>query len=349
MAKEIILLAAVAAGSILILLVLLAYLVIRKVLENSRRKQINEIKENIAQDVFLTLQDKRNEFVFTAESLLEKKALEELLTKYTEVLEGKQEKESLRMLAAANLTDYYRKNVTARKWSTRMNTLYHIESFQLEMLKDELIHLAEADSKRSKEEKIQIYRILASFQYEGIFSLINKQEYLAEKDYRSILTRLDKDIFASMLERFEECVGELKLAILDIMGVRKELEYIRFLEDVFNSYEGELRLRALKAISNIGFVPSIDNYLPLCQSDVWQERMMAARLLGFVKGDTALLLLKKLLHDRSWWVRSQAAESIMKFKTGMVVLEDVLQHSTDPFARDMAWEWINKGQIKGAN
>jgi len=349
LAKEIILLVVIAVGSISILLVLLAYLVVRKLLENSRRQQINEWKENTAQDVFLFLQDKSHELSFSADSNIEREALEELLTKYTDILEGDQEKESLRILAAANLTDYYRKNLNARKWSTRMNTLYHIENFHLLELKEELIRLAKNGAKQSKEEKIQIYRILASFQYTGIFMLINQQEYLAEKDYRSILTRLESHIFDEMIEQFEDCVEELKLAILDVMGVKKDLEHIYFLEKIFQTYEGELRLRALKAISNIGIVPNIDKYLPLCQSSVWQERMMAARLMGFIKQETALNLLKELLQDQSWFVRSQAAESIMKFKEGTKVLEDVLQHSKDAFARDMAWEWVNKGIIKGAN
>ncbi|MDL0436848.1 HEAT repeat domain-containing protein [Niallia sp. SS-2023] len=349
MAKEIMLLVVVAVGSISILLILLAYLIARKLLENNRRQQINDLKEKIAQDVFLFLQDRSYELSFSADSNIEKEALEELLTKYSDILEGDQERQSLRILAAANLTGYYRKNVNARKWSTRMNTLYHIESFQLVELKEELIKLAEQEKKRSKEEKIQIYRILASFQYTDIFMLINKQEYLAEKDYRSILTRLEAPIFEEMIARFDECVEELKLAILDVMGVKKDLEHITFLENVFQTYEGELRLRSLKAISNIGIVSNIDNYFPLCQSSVWQERMMAARLLGFAKQETALKLLKELLHDQSWFVRSQAAESIMKYKDGTKVLEEVLQHSKDAFARDMAWEWVNKGILKGAN
>ena len=349
MAKEIILLVFIAVGSISILLLLLAYLVVRKLLENSRRQQISDLKENIAQDVFLFLQNRSHELSFTADSNMEKVALEELLTKYSDILEGDQERQSLRILAAANLTDYYQKNLNARKWSTRMNTLYHIESFYLLELKEDLIRLTENRTKQSKEEKIQIYRILASFQYTDIFMLINHQEYLAEKDYRSILTRLESNIFDDMIERFDECVEELKLAILDVLGVKKDLAHIHFLEGVFHNYEGELRLRSLKAISNIGIVPNIDNYLPLCQSSVWQERMMAARLLGFIKQETALNLLKELLHDQSWFVRSQAAESIMKYKAGTKVLEDVLQNSKDAFARDMAWEWVNKGIIKGAN
>lgn len=349
MAKEIILLVVVAVGSISILLVLLAYLVFRKIMENKRRQQINNLKENTAQDVFLFLQDRTRELSFSVDSNIEREALEELLTKYTVILEGEQERESLRILAAANLTDYYRKNLNARKWSTRMNTLYHIESFHLLELKEELIRLAKNGTKQSKEEKIQIYRILASFQYRGIFMLINQQEYLAEKDYRSILTRLESHTFDDIIEQFNECVEELKLAILDVIGVKKDLEHIYFLENVFQKYEGELRLRALKAISKIGIVPNIESYLSLCQSSVWQERMMAARLLGFIREETALNLLKELLHDQSWFVRSQAAESIMKFKDGTKVLEEVLQHSKDAFARDMAWEWVNKGIIKGVN
>jgi len=71
--------------------------------------------------------------------------------------------------------------------------------------------------------------------------------------------------------------------------------------------------------------------------------MLAARLAGVMKSEETIDQLVELLQDSSWWVRSQAGQSITMFPQGKKILEDVMNSSNDSFARDMAWEWINKG------
>jgi len=326
-----------------ILLSLLVYLICRKAFENRQRRRIEHFKT--------IMNDKMLHSVLTGEFLrslqadtkVKKLALEELLSHYAEILEGTEEKDNLNRLAESRLTDYYRKKLSSLRWSSRMNALFHIEAFQMEGLKEDIISVL--NRKRiTKEEKIRVLTILSQLQSTEMFDLLtgnyNDLSYL---EYRNILSRLNSDGFDQFLLGYHSCQPELKFAIMDLAGLRKELNYLNFVETVFSVSSGEERVRALKAVVSIGHVRKFERYLPLFQSVNWEERMLAARLAGVMKAENSLPDLVKLLQDSSWWVRSQAGQSITMFPQGKKILEDVMSDSNDSFARDMAWEWINKG------
>lgn len=326
-----------------ILLLLLVYLIGRKALENRQRRRIELFKTII--------NDKMLHSVLTGEFLrslqadtnVKKLALEELLSHYAEILEGTEEKNNLNQLAESRLTAYYRKNLSSLRWSSRMNALFHIEAFQMEGLKEDIISMLNR-RRITKEEKIRVLTILAQLQSAEMFDLLtgnyNDLSYL---EYRNILSRLNRDGFDQFVLGYHSCQSELKFAILDLAGLRKELNYLNFAETVYSVSSGEERVRALKAIVSIGHVRNLNQYLHLFQSGNWEERMLAARLAGVLKAEKTLPDLVMLLQDSSWWVRSQAGHSITMFPQGKKVLEEVMSDSNDSFARDMAWEWINKG------
>ncbi|PKG25379.1 HEAT repeat domain-containing protein [Niallia nealsonii] len=343
MGQELKILAAVACTITGILFMLLIYLVIRKYRENSRQQKIKKYMEQLGPKVFFYIQNPNSSFIIRINTPLKKTAFEMVLGKYVDMLEGEKEKGALKNLALTYLKDFYQERLYSRNWSIRMNTLYYIEDFYLIELQEDIIKLMENSPKKSKEEKIQILRILSSFQYKDIKKWMNTSEALSEIDYRNIVTRLNEEIFYSFIESFQEFGEVLQLAILDVISIKKDLDYLPFLEEVFQQAQGELRLRALKAIASIGVVQDINSYMLLAESEQWQERMMLAKLLGSKQNESHLSVLKKLLQDPTWWVRSQSADSISRYKNGQAVLNDVLEHSNDSYAKDMAWEWINKG------
>jgi HEAT repeat protein len=53
--------------------------------------------------------------------------------------------------------------------------------------------------------------------------------------------------------------------------------------------------------------------------------------------------LNRLLSDSSWWVRSQAAQAILAFANGQVLLKNISVTAADPYARDIANEWWGRG------
>lgn len=341
MEQEIKLLQIVSTTLVVLLICLLIYLIIRKAVENRQLERVKGRKKQLVLPVFEYLRDGKEISETVNRSRIDKQAIEQVLTDFAERIEGEQEEERLHELAVFYLKANYVKEMKARNWSKRMNVLYKIEDFHMrEMERNVINHLQ--NRKCTVEEKIQIYRILAVFQYEKIWTMMDEDKSLSEKNYRSILLRLKPEMFEEFIRPFYYCREELQLAILDVISMKKEIDYLVFLESIFEKYDGEIKLRALKAISSIGYVRNIEEYLFLTKSKKWQERMMIAKLLGSYE-EQHLYLLITLLHDSSWWVRSQAAESIISFKKGRAILLEIIKHSKDTFAQDMAREWLNKG------
>ncbi|NHC39964.1 HEAT repeat domain-containing protein [Bacillus sp. MM2020_1] len=326
-----------------LLVVLLIYLTIRKAIEIKNRKTIEAYVENYQSILFTMLMDGGYSRGMNPKSVLEQKAIEELLSRYSKILEGADEKKRLSELASMYLADYYRQQLKSKRWSQRMNTLYHIEDFQLNLLIDDIYTLTKK-KKLSHTELIHSLRILALFQYGQLFDMLTTYyQPFSEFEYRIIIIRLDEQQFEQFILHFHKSSPPLQKAILDVISIKRGLKYLSFLENVFSSYKGEIRLRALKALSEIGYVKNTEPYLELLYSAKWEERMVAAKLVGSIKEVKAISRLIELLHDRTWWVRSQAGQAISQFPNGYDILREVLETSKDAFAKDMAWEWLHKG------
>ncbi|WP_316572468.1 HEAT repeat domain-containing protein [Neobacillus sp. YIM B06451] len=325
------------------LFLLLLYLAIRKIVAKKKREQVNEYKEKYNPYLFEYITEGTISRKLVPRSGVEKKAVEELLAKYAEILEAGEERKNLSDLAVLHLTDYYRGRLKSRKWSSRMNALYYIENFKMGTLLKDLFSML-VQKRTSRDELIHILRILANFQFINLYEYLNRKfSFLSEFECRNILIRLEDGHFDQFTLGFHQARVELQHAVLDVIGVKKDIRYLPFLESIFQSYSGESRLRALKAIASIGYVNNLDDYLPLAYSTRWEERMLTARIIGSMRDEKGIASLIELMHDRTWWVRSQAGQALAKFPGGSAILKGIVDTTTDQFARDMAIEWIHKG------
>lgn len=341
--QEIMFLSIITLSLMCLLFLLLLYLMIRKVLDIKKRRQIENYKNKINTRIFSIIAEGNLFRGIGCETSIKQKAIEELLSRYVKILEGEEEKKRLSNLASHCLEGYYRKRLKSKRWSHRMNALYHIEDFHMIKLFDDLVFLSKKKN-ITHQENIHILRILASFQYKGIKELLpNLFHDLSEYEFRSILMRLNHELFDQFVLSFHKSTPPLQYAILDVISMKKAVEYRHFTENIFTTYKGEVRLRAVKALAEIGYVSNKEPYLQLLHSSSWQERMVAAKLIGSIKEEKGIPRLIELLHDQIWWVRSQAAQSISQFPNGKAILQSVLETSKDAFARDMAWDWLHKG------
>lgn len=326
-----------------LLMVLLIYLLLRKTFENRQRRKVEEFKSNMNEKMLQSILT--GDFVrsLQADTYVKKIAIEELLSHYAEILEGTEEKKNLYVLADSRLSGHYRNSLKSMNWSTRMNALYHIEAFGMTGLKEDIFKLLNR-RRATNEEKIRALSILSQFQAVQMFQLLTSDyNDLSHLEYRNILSRLEDKGLELFLLGYHSCQVQLKFAILDIVALKKDLGYLNFTETVFSFSSGEEKVRSLKALVSIGHVRNLERVMALFDSANWEERMLAGRLAGVMKVESALPDLLKLLQDPSWWVRTQAGQSIMMFPQGKTLLEDVVASSDDSFARDMAIEWINKG------
>jgi hypothetical protein len=342
--QEVLFLTIITLSLMALLFILLMYLMTRKFFDIKKRKKIEDYKNKIYPQILsIIAEGDLVRGIGFEKTAIKQKAIEELLGRYVKILEGDEEKKRLSELATFCLQDYYRKRLKSKRWSHRMNALYHIEDFHMIKLLDDVVQLTRR-KKNSHQESIHILRILASFQFSGIKDILpNEYHYLSEYDYRSILTRLEHGIFDQFVLSFHKSSTPLQYAILDVISVKRAKEYRVFTENVFSTYQGEVKLRALKALAEIGYVKDIEPCLEMMHSSKWQERMVAAKLIGAIKEEKGIPRLIELLHDQTWWVRSQAGQSIGQFPNGKAILQKVLETSKDAYARDMAWDWLRKG------
>ncbi|NYE05680.1 hypothetical protein F4694_002433 [Bacillus niacini] len=339
--QDILFLAIITLSLMCLLFLLLLYLTIRKAKEIKKRREIEDYKNKINTQIFSIIAEGKRYRGIGCETSIKQKAMEELLSRYVKILEGEDEKKRLSDLASHCLQGYYRKRLKSKKWSHRMNALYHIEDFYMIKLLDEVVILSKKKN-ITHQEMIHVLRILATFQYNGFQEVLYYHD-LSEYEYRSILMRLNHDLFDQFVLSFHKSTPPLQYAILDVISLKKAIEYRFFTENIFMSYKGEVKLRALKALAEIGYVSNIEPYLQLLYSSSWQERMVAAKLIGSIQEEKGIPRLIELLHDQIWWVRSQAGQSISQFPNGKAILQSVLETSKDTFARDMAWDWLHKG------
>jgi hypothetical protein len=341
--NELQLLAVLAVTLFGILLFLLLYLTVRKMIDIKKRIAIESFKEKYAPMILNMLYEGSNTRGLNPSSRAQFQAIEELLGRYSKVLEGEAEKQRLSELAAMHLTSYYRERLYSKKWSSRMNALYHIEDFRIIAMREDVRRLI--DNKRiSYEELIHGLRILAYSEQPDLLELLTgKFTHLSVLDLSTVLIGLENKQFNQFLLHFHKSRPALQQAILQVISAKKEISYLPFVENIFSVYRGEVRLSALKALAEIGYVENADPFLELLYSSMWEERMVAAKLIGSLREEKGIPRLVELMHDRIWWVRSQAGRAISQFANGKEILQSVLDKSTDPFAKDMAWEWLNKG------
>lgn len=331
---------------ILILLpLILIYLIIRKTLENQQNLKVKTIKKEIEISLFESISEGKV-YEMTNQDRFSLKAMEELLKSYSDTVVGSMELQSLTAMADKYLLQGYRKVLKGRSWSKRINALYHIEDFHMHKLSDDVRQLLQRRSITKEEVIVSIRFLAATGRFDEVFEFVNKRYTdLTDFDYRSILFKLDENSFRLLVERFSECHSTLQWSILEIISIRKELSYLSFVETIFHTYKGETRIRALKAIASIGFTTDIEQFYPLRESSEWQERMLLAKLIHFFPSESSYDILATLIHDRNWWVRSQAAQSFTKLPKGKERLINIMEISHDPYARDIAAEWLQKGEI----
>jgi len=318
------------------------YLVIKKVIEIRQEKQIQTYMDKIHGTIYAYLNKEKKSRHLVPDSGIKFKAIERLLTDYSTVVEG-EGKERITHLADELFKIRYKEVLRQNKWSSRMNVLYKIDGFRMTALTEELKQMI-ASKGVTKEEKLIIFRCLANINDTDLPQLFqNILVPFSVLEYRSVLNRMDELSFGKTVDDYQLYPDRLKLAIIDMIGIQKKLDYVPFLEDLLGDESFEIRIRSMKAIGEVGFLSDSSVVERFAQSSHWEERLMAAKVIGKTRVQSGLDVLENLIRDSSWMVRAQAAKAFLSYTDGLERLYDIRFKSDDPFARDMASEWIERG------
>ena len=273
----------------------------------------------------------------------EKKAIDLIMARYVNSVSGQMIITRISQFIEQYLIEYYRDMLRSKHWSIRINGLHKIHDFHLLCLKEDVSRMLNTPKKYSKEEYILIYMILTKFKDENLVVLLqNPKYYLGEFEYKKILSQLEQKELVEFVNNFDDLQFVMQLVVIDMIGLKRCMKGIDLLENLLKSSENEYRIRALKSIGLFGHVKNIENYSRFVDSELWEERLMMAKLLGNLPLSQSLPYLESLIKDTSWWVRRQAALSLSYQKVGLEELQRISLSDEDPFASDIAKEILER-------
>ncbi|WP_270180793.1 HEAT repeat domain-containing protein [Alkalihalobacillus sp. CinArs1] len=324
---------------LVVLTLLFCFLLIRKYLSNRFDEKKAYWKKYYLESIMEALKGTRELAPPESKAMME--ALEDVLTRYYSLMKGNTSMMAeIEMIAEKYFLIHYKTQLKSNSWSVRMNTLYRIEKFRMAALSDECIAIYETKHV-TEMEAIQVLRVLANIQDDRVYSILLKEtkEYSGFY-YLDIYSRLERPLFEALIMSIDEFPLWIQQTLIEAMGERKEHDYLPYIEPFLSSSNTEFRIRALKAISKMGYMTKIDLIIPSFTSESWQERMMAAKVAKMQRDDRFVHLLLPLLSDQFWWVRTAAAESLSYQSNGKALLREISSEHEDRFARDIALEWL---------
>lgn len=267
--------------------------------------------------------------------------LERLLNGYVAVTKGSVASPLVTKLSEDLLAAHYRKQLSRKDWASRMNTLYYIEDFHITSLKPVLKERLDKSSGLDQETQ-QLLRTLASLNEPATISVLARYPDAPVRLYTDVFQRLEEQTRMEELDaalRNEIQNNALKHAAVSYIGRAGLIGFLPRIEDELKTGEAEMRIQALKAILHMQYLSDPGLLLPFLQSQSWTERMYASRIAGKLQLSRFKEVLSVLLGDPVWWVRYSAAEALLQFSDGEILLTHLSANHPDRFARDMAAQW----------
>lgn len=315
-------------------------------------KRHQEIKVNRIKEDYIEQKQKlwdaffRDEDVSAKELVprnkFEVEAIEEIFFVYLTNLKTPMIVEKIQMFSNEFLYDYFLAQLKSRKWSTRINAMGRVLDFKMDRLVDVIVNM-QAD-KLTKEENFKRLKVFAHLKEQGfVEEFLQVSGILSEYEYKRILIDIEDSLFNDLLAQFTVLPSVCQYAVLDLLGIKRDSDYLLFLETQLSNEDPEVRIRALKAIYEIGLIEDIGKYERFSHSSLWEERLIFSKILEYVQVEIAQPFLSQSIKDESWWVRFQAGKTISKYRNGNLILKDIIEKETDQFAVDMANSFLKEG------
>lgn len=329
---------------LLLLFSLFFLLVFYRLREVKSKLKIKEYIEERQEDWFGYLLDEG----VSVESLapngrLELEAIDELFFRFNYHFTSNEIDEKVNAFASLYMRDYYSRGLASKRSAIRINTLNKIRLFNLTFMLDEVTKQLQTTKIYSKEEYILLYEVIIKFsRTDFVAHFMTPKVALGEYDYKKLLMELDEEQVDLLAEDFQELPELLQLTTVEIVGARHYLDWLPLLHECLDSPVQELRIRALKSIAELEVADALSLYESFSHSDVWEERLMTAKIFRSAPTEQALPVLNHLIMDSAYAVRAQAAKSMKSLKNGQQALYSVVTTSSDEFAVDVAEEMLGK-------
>lgn len=140
----------------------------------------------------------------------------------------------------------------------------------------------------------------------------------------------------------------LKQAILDYFRFSSGEHKEKILQIMIDPAENqEFRISAIRYFAKYHYEPALAHLYSFATEDspVWEYRAIAASALGNYPADETEALLKKLLSDRNWYVRYNAADSLERLGIRYEEMIDIFE-GRDRYAAEMLRYRFDRKKLK---
>ncbi|WP_135557648.1 HEAT repeat domain-containing protein [Paenibacillus cymbidii] len=347
--------ALVCAGFACLLLVLYGYLLLRKWALNRRRGFMAAWTSRASLpespiERFVTQGENSRRLM--PRRKWEWRTLEMYLTHRLRVGGTLAEQERIYRLAGDVYGPLYRNQLLDRRTRIRQHALAHIALFHMDRLQPEVSAFLHR-SRLQPEEWWGALRALAAFQdklaAEWLLGRHGKLPLSSEHRYRQVLMALGTELLEELIEQFDEADKALQRNLIDVLRTRniRTERCLALYERLLLSPSDELRVRALKAAANFGYLSQgaedalLARYVDW-RGYPWPERLMAARLMGEVRNAGYRSLLEQMIGDEAYAVRIEAAQAIGRYPQGGTHLARIAGQHPDRYAREAAGEMLER-------
>ncbi|WP_390289185.1 HEAT repeat domain-containing protein [Ureibacillus sp. GCM10028918] len=265
---------------------------------------------------------------------------EELSYIYVNSVTSELTSQKLHDIATDYLRTHYKKLLNSPRKGLRLKALARIEDYgNIEILKE---NNWTNRRMKTKEERLMLLLIYSRHDETAFIEFFLRYESdLTEFDCRKMFKHLSKLTLSSLISLFRELELHSIYALIDTLSIKRELDFIPFLKKLVNSNDREVRIRAAKALYTMR-VGDEDICLKLVECGAWVEKLMAAKLARYVKSSNINALLFKLLEDRDWKVREQAARTIVHHNEAIDAVEQYIESSSDQYTVEIIREIIKR-------
>ncbi|WP_155589988.1 HEAT repeat domain-containing protein [Lysinibacillus cavernae] len=323
---------------LVVLFIFMVYLLVQRQRESHFENARDRYIQNYSQLWYDYLFNKEHfSMVLVPRGRAQVEAIELIFSSYLKNIINEKVQCDIKQFSNQYLKKFYEKDLLSKRWSIRMNALYRIADLQI----DELLIMCQEfeKTKISEEEYFQLLKIYSIFQ-SNLFMEKIKMPIVSysESEYRRLFVLLEDDVFIRFFDDFNSWPANIQFAVIDTAPVKRNMQYIDQLKKLLSHDVAEINIRALKGLYEMGVIDEIESYIPFVTSDMWEARLMVAKVFKHVPLTYSYSYLEQLLQDENWWVRSQAAKTIVEDRYGIAKLQQFIESSNDQYAIEMAQE-----------
>ncbi|KOO50300.1 hypothetical protein [Priestia koreensis] len=261
----------------LFITILFIYVIVTRLREILRDQRVQQLKDYYQPSILAYIENPDSEKLILPENHLQYEAIELTMSDIVNYVNSEEQLVTISSYMNQHFTKRYEQALQSKKWSKRMNTLYFIGDFRMKSLEASLVQLINRE-KITEDERNEILIILAKFNYEQLLEQILKQPSLSIFTYQLMLTASNDQLLETFIDHHESLPYKMQLGLIQVIGERKLLKFIPFLEERLMSDDKEVRVRVLKSMYELDYIPE-HCYQAFVSSPHWEERLFIAKML----------------------------------------------------------------------